>query len=41
MSQDELWLTKNKGVMDFRETNHRNPSRLMALILHSVYKNRM
>ena len=27
MSQDELWLTKNKGVMDFMEKNHRNPSK--------------
>ena len=27
MSQDELWLKKYKGVMDFMETNHRNPSK--------------
>jgi len=27
MTQDELWLTKYKEVMDFMETNHRNPSK--------------
>ena len=27
MDQDTRWLTKYKEVMDFMETNHRNPSR--------------
>lgn len=27
MKQDELWLTKYNEVMEFMETNHRNPSR--------------
>lgn len=27
MTQDELWLSKYKEMMDFIETNHRNPSR--------------
>lgn len=27
MTQDELWLSKYKEVMDFIETNHRNPSK--------------
>lgn len=27
MTQDERWLTKYNEVMDFMETNHRNPSR--------------
>ena len=27
MTQDELWLKKYKEVMDFMETNHRNPSK--------------
>ena len=27
MTQDERWLAKYKEVMDFMETNHRNPSR--------------
>ena len=27
MTQDELWLSKYIEVMDFIETNHRNPSR--------------
>lgn len=27
MKQDELWLIKYHEVMDFMETNHRNPSR--------------
>lgn len=26
MTQDELWLSKNKEEKDFMETNHRNPS---------------
>lgn len=26
MTQDERWLKKYKEVMDFIETNHRNPS---------------
>ena len=26
MTQDERWLTKYNEVMDFMETNHRNPS---------------
>ena len=28
MTQDELWLNKYHEVMDFMETNHRNPSKL-------------
>jgi len=27
MTQDERWLTNYNEVMDFIETNHRNPSR--------------
>lgn len=27
MTQDERWLTKYNEVMEFMETNHRNPSR--------------
>lgn len=27
MTQDERWLNKYKEVMEFIETNHRNPSR--------------
>ncbi len=27
MTQDELWLTNYKEVMDFMEHNHRNPSK--------------
>lgn len=27
MTQDELWLQKYNEVMDFIETNHRNPSK--------------
>lgn len=27
MDQDTRWLTKYNEVMDFMETNHRNPSR--------------
>lgn len=27
MTQDECWLAKYNEVMDFMETNHRNPSR--------------
>lgn len=27
MTQDELWLKNYKVVMDFMETNHRNPSK--------------
>ena len=27
MTQDELWLTKWQEVIDFMETNHRNPSK--------------
>jgi len=27
VTQDELWLSKYQEVMDFMETNHRNPSR--------------
>ena len=27
MTQDELWLKKYQEVMDFIETNHRNPSK--------------
>ena len=27
MTQDERWMSKYKEVMDFMETNHRNPSR--------------
>lgn len=27
MTQDERWLVKYNEVMDFMETNHRNPSR--------------
>ena len=27
MTQDELWLSKYYEVMDFMETNHRNPSK--------------
>ena len=27
MTQDERWLAKYKEVMDFIETNHRNPSK--------------
>lgn len=27
MTQDERWLTRYKEVLDFIETNHRNPSR--------------
>ena len=27
MTQDERWLTKYNDVMDFMETNHRNPSK--------------
>ena len=27
MTQDELWLTKYREVMDFMEKNHRNPSK--------------
>lgn len=27
MDQDTRWLNKYKEVMDFMETNHRNPSR--------------
>lgn len=27
MTQNELWLTKYNEVMDFMETNHRNPSK--------------
>ena len=27
MTQDERWITKYNEVMDFMESNHRNPSR--------------
>lgn len=27
MTQDERWLTKYNEVMEFMETNHKNPSR--------------
>ena len=27
MNQDELWLSKYHEVMNFMETNHRNPSK--------------
>ena len=27
MTQDELWLKNYKVVLDFMETNHRNPSK--------------
>ena len=27
MTQDERWLSKYNNVMDFMETNHRNPSK--------------
>lgn len=27
MTQDERWMTRYNEVMDFMETNHRNPSR--------------
>ena len=27
MTQDERWLKRYQGVMDFMEKNHRNPSR--------------
>ena len=27
MTQDERWQSKYREVMDFMETNHRNPSR--------------
>lgn len=27
MTQDEKWLTRYKEVLDFIESNHRNPSR--------------
>ena len=27
MTQDERWLTRYKELMDFIESNHRNPSR--------------
>lgn len=27
MTQDERWISKYNEVMDFMETNHRNPSR--------------
>lgn len=27
MTQDELWLKNYKEVLDFMETNHRNPSK--------------
>lgn len=27
MTQDERWLTKYNEVLDFIESNHRNPSR--------------
>lgn len=27
MTQDERWMAKYSKVMDFMETNHRNPSR--------------
>ena len=27
MTQDDRWLAKYNEVMDFMETNHRNPSR--------------
>ena len=27
MTQDERWMLKYNEVMDFVETNHRNPSR--------------
>ena len=27
MTQDERWIAKYNEVMDFMETNHRNPSR--------------
>ena len=38
-----MWLTKYKGVMDFRETNHRNPSKHKIeehLILNWLKQNR-
>ena len=30
MTQDEKWLAKYKEVIDFIETNHRNPSKFRA-----------
>ena len=30
MTQDEKWLVKYKEVIDFIETNHRNPSKYRA-----------
>ena len=27
MTQDERWLTKNNEVVEFIQTNHRNPSK--------------
>jgi hypothetical protein len=30
MTQDEKWIAKYKEVIDFIETNHRNPSKYCA-----------
>lgn len=43
MTQDELWLLKYHEVMDFMETNHRNPSKHRIeehLMLNFVKHNR-
>lgn len=43
MTQDELWLRKYNEVLDFMETNHRNPSKHRVeehLMLNFVKHNR-
>lgn len=43
MTQDERWLAKYNEVMDFMETNHRNPSRHRLeehLLLNFIKHNR-
>lgn len=36
MTQDEVWLKKYQEVMEFMETNHRNPSKFDPLNIHNT-----
>ena len=43
MTQDELWLSKYNEVLNFMETNHRNPSKHRLeehLLLNFIKHNR-
>lgn len=43
MTQDERWMTRYKEVVNFIETNHRNPSKYVAeerLMVHFLKRGR-